>query len=42
MSKKISLLILAMAESVVSEMVDKGILNGFTDGTFKPNESIIK
>lgn len=30
------------AENVVSEMADKGILNGFTDGTFKPNESVTR
>ena len=30
------------AEKVVDEMATKGILNGFEDGTFKPNESVTR
>ncbi len=30
------------AEKVVLDMVDKGILNGFLDGTFRPDESVTR
>lgn len=30
------------AEKVVEEMATKGILNGFEDGTFKPNQSVTR
>ena len=30
------------AEKVVDEMATKGILNGFEDGTFKPNDSVTR
>ena len=30
------------AENVVNEMATKGILNGFGDGTFKPNNSVTR
>ncbi len=30
------------AEDTIDEMADKGILNGYPDGTFRPNENMTR